>query len=203
MADAAKIALSEQELHLLHNKEWILTKRSLMQKADTLLGMAIPGLHALVKAHHWLPQEVSTSNAKIHRGENYQGLPYVLLDYPAFFNKTGCMAVRSMFWWGHFFSVTLHLSGIYKTRFEAVLQQNTHLMQQGNMAICTGPSEWEHHFGADNYTYTTALALQQLQHTINGKNFVKIALKTDLGEWNQMPDIIVRQTTGLLALLIP
>jgi hypothetical protein len=130
MAQNAKIALSEQERHLLLNKDWILTKRSLMQKADVLLGMALPGIQALVALHDWLPPELVGANPKIHRGENYLGLPYVILDYPAFFSKSGVMALRSMFWWGHFFSVTLHLSGSYKIQFQDRLWQRAQQIQR-------------------------------------------------------------------------
>lgn len=203
MAQNAKIALSAEELHLLQNKEWILTKRLLLQKADTLLGMALPGLQALVAAHDWLPAEAAGSNAKIHRGENYQGLPYVILDYPAFFSKKGCFALRSMLWWGHFFSVTLHVSGIYKTMFQGNLLKKTALLQLSDVSICTGLSEWEHHFGTDNYTNAHTLSVPQLQQIVREKEFVKLATKTDLGQWDSMPAIIVQQASAMLNLLEP
>ena len=51
------------------------------------------------------------STPKIAKGENYLQLPYVLLDYPRCFDKENIFAIRTMFWWGNFFSITLHLSG--------------------------------------------------------------------------------------------
>jgi hypothetical protein len=203
MAQNAKIALSAEELHLLQNKEWILTKRSLLQKADTLLGMALPGLQVLVAAHVWLPAEAARSNAKIHRGENYQGLPYVILDYPACFSKKGNLALRGMLWWGNFFSVTLHVSGMYKASFQDNLLKNIQLLQLPGMSICTGLSEWEHHFGTDNYTDAHTLSMLQLQQIIREKEFVKLATKTDLGQWDSMPAIIVQQASAMLNLLAP
>lgn len=203
MAQNAKIALSAEELQLLRNKDWILTKRSLLQKADTLLGMALPGLQTVAAMHKWLPQEAVQSNAKIHRGENYQGLPYVILDYPAFFNKKGSFALRSMLWWGNFFSVTLHVSGVYKTTFQDNLLKKIPLLQQPGIFICTGMSEWEHHFGTDNYTDAHTLNLPQLQQIVRENEFVKLAKKTDLGQWDSMPTIIVQQASTLLNLLAP
>jgi len=203
MAQNAKIALSEQELQLLQNTEWILTKRTLIQKVDALLGSAVPSLQALANSHTWLPAEVTAANPKIHRGENYRGLPYVSLDYPAFFSKDGTLSLRNLFWWGHFFSITLHLSGVYKTQFESTLQENLHLLQQTDMVVCTGNTEWEHHFGADNYTPTAQLTVQQLQQIISEKSFVKIAVKCNLALWHDIPGIIVRQTGNLLALIAP
>lgn len=203
MAQNAKIALSAEELHLLQNKDWILTKRSLLQKADTLLGMALPGLQVLVAAQEWLPANLLATNAKIHRGENYQGLPYVILDYPACFGKKGSFALRSMLWWGNFFSVTLHVSGMYKTMFQDNLLEKIQLLQQPGISICPGLSEWEHHFGADNYTDAHTLTLLQLQQVIREKEFVKLATKTDLGQWDSMPAIIVQQASAMLNLIAP
>jgi len=59
---------------------------------------------------------------KISRGENYLGLPYLVLDYPRLFRPDAVLAIRTFFWWGHFFSSTLQLSGGYKTEFLSRLQ---------------------------------------------------------------------------------
>ena len=56
---------------------------------------------------------------KISKGENYRGLPYVMLDYPRLFGREEVLAIRTFFWWGHGFSVTLHLKGGYRERISA------------------------------------------------------------------------------------
>jgi hypothetical protein len=58
--------------------------------------------------------DIQCLNGKISRGENYQLLPYIILDYPSYFSRNNIFAVRTMFWWGNFFSITLHLSGDHK-----------------------------------------------------------------------------------------
>ena len=58
-----------------------------------------------------LPEAVIQSSPKITRGENYQLLPYVILDYPRCFQKEQVFAIRTMFWWGKGISITLHVSG--------------------------------------------------------------------------------------------
>lgn len=203
MANGAKITLSQEELQLLGNKEWILTKRLLVQKADSLLGSAVPELQTLVKAHTWLPPELLAANPKVHRGENYRGLPYLLLDYPAVFGKSGTMALRTMLWWGHFFSVTLHLSGHYKDRFAERWLQNPALLQQPGLYLCTGATEWEHHFESDNYTATTQLQPPQLRDTIARKQFVKWAVRFELAQWSDIPMLTVRQAAQWLDQLTP
>lgn len=41
---------------------------------------------------------------KITRGENYHGLPYVVLDYPKIASNDFPVLMRTLFWWGKYFS---------------------------------------------------------------------------------------------------
>ena len=50
-----------------------------------------------------IPRGENAYSGKISRGENYRGLPYLILDYPAYFSQKDIFAFRTMFWWGHFF----------------------------------------------------------------------------------------------------
>ena len=98
-----KIMLSDDELQLVNNTGWILTKRSVMEKVDQVLGSIAENQKLIIeKEKNRLPQEVIKSEPKISRGENYLQLPYMLLDYPRFFDTENIFAVRTMFWWGNF-----------------------------------------------------------------------------------------------------
>jgi hypothetical protein len=44
METATKIALSEKELQLVCDTDWILTKHSIIQKVYALFGETVPGL---------------------------------------------------------------------------------------------------------------------------------------------------------------
>ncbi len=198
MTDGAKIILSAQELQLMHNKEWILTKRMVIDKVSNLLGSMVPGLQKVVTAMPGIPAEAVAGNPKIHKGENYLGLPYLLLDYPAFFSKEGVFALRTFFWWGNFFSVTLHLSGRYKNMLTANLLKNASLMQGAGYSVCISENEWHHHFEADNYTSAAQQSLPQLHNIIGGKAFVKLAVKFELSCWNEMPGIVTDTSVKML-----
>jgi len=65
---------------------------------------------------------------RISKGENYKGLPWVVLDYPRCFGRDDVLAVRTLFWWGHYFSVTLHLKGSYKEMFLPVIRDHLPLL---------------------------------------------------------------------------
>jgi hypothetical protein len=198
MTDGAKIILSAQELQLMHNKEWILTKRVVINKINSLFGSMVPGLQKLAAAQHGVPAEVLATNPKIHKGENYLGLPYLLLDYPAFFSKEGVFAIRTLFWWGNFFSVTLHLSGKYKKMFTSNLRQNALLIQQHNYSLCVNQNEWQHHFEADNYTPAAHQSTSQLHNIIDERTFVKLSAKFELSRWNEMPGIVTETAVKML-----
>src|SRR4051812_7539492 len=114
MTDATKITLSDKELSLVKNVEWILTKQMIIQKVYDLFAGGVETIRSAVINSHSLPDNVRLSVPKIYKGENYLQLPYVIMDYPRCFDKEDIFAIRTMFWWGNFFSITLHLSGIYK-----------------------------------------------------------------------------------------
>jgi hypothetical protein len=104
----SKIRLSPSEAALVGNAEIILTKNSILQKTVALLAQ----LQEEITSQKALPP--FSPSAKISKGENYRGLPYAVLDYPRIAGGEDLFFIRSMFWWGHFFSSTLQLAGAYK-----------------------------------------------------------------------------------------
>src|SRR5580700_4684754 len=103
--DEAKIRLSVEELELVENAEWILTKNRIIDKVQNLFGILAVKMKTELETIS-LPDEPLQTNPKISKGENYNGLPYVILDYPRLFSKENVFAIRTMFWWGNYFSVT-------------------------------------------------------------------------------------------------
>ncbi|RZS72516.1 hypothetical protein EV199_4437 [Pseudobacter ginsenosidimutans] len=131
-----------------------------------------------------LPAEVLASSAKISKGEKYEGLPWVMLDYPKYFGKDAVFAVRTMFWWGNFFSITLHLSGVYKQQFRDVLLQNRKLLQECNFYLCVGEDEWRHDFAPTNYVSLDRLSEQAVEDILSVTDFCKLSVRIPLQMWN-------------------
>lgn len=102
----------------------------------------------------------TTDKGKISRGENYNGLPYLILDYPKHFTRDNSLAFRTLAWWGHDFCCSLLMFGhIWEERKEQVIQQLPSLAQH-DCWLATGHSPWEHHPAAGNHkalTPTTTL----------------------------------------------
>ena len=201
MNSFSKILLSTDELQLVTNTDWILTKRKIMDKVNVLLG-DISGHQKLMieNESNWLPCEVVQSTAKIAKGENYLQLPYMLLDYPRCFNDGNIFAVRTMFWWGNFFSITLHLSGSYKTMFQQKIIENLSAVKQ-QVFVCINESQWQHHFEADNYTDIKKTGKNELQEMILEKQFIKLAIKFPLQSWDTIPSLIDKAFEELIKML--
>src|SRR5450631_3207695 len=123
----AKIQLSEEELILVENAELILTKNAIIRKVYDMFGSMAAAMKIELQNNPLSPDLMKTT-PKISRGENFKGLPFVVLDYPRLFNRENVFAIRSLFWWGKYFSVTLHLKGVYKELFSDQLKKNDSLL---------------------------------------------------------------------------
>jgi len=197
----SKILLSADELQLVTNTDWILTKRKIIHKVNALLGNISEQQKILIENEStWLPAAVVQSTPKIAKGENYLGLPYLLLDYPRCFSDDHIFAVRTMFWWGNFFSITLHLSGDYKKQFQKIIIENVYAVNQ-DIFICINETQWQHHFEADNYLDIKKLTVDVLQDTIIEKQFIKLAIKFPLQSWNKIPSLLENSFTEIITML--
>ncbi len=132
----AKIQLSTSEMKLLCNAEIILTKNKILQQIKMALEHLQNAMTEFGEANRNNKKLniLLATNPKISRGENYEGLPYLILDYPRLFDISNIFTIRIMFWWGNFFSITLHLAESYKNEnlnqienaYEALLQNRFH-----------------------------------------------------------------------------
>ena len=194
-----KIQLSPLEKDLVINTEWILAKHEVVKKVYEIFGALQPIFKQEISQHRYLFEGNILQSAKITKGENYQQLPYVILDYPAIW-KEDILAVRTMFWWGNFFSITLQLSGENKKRFTVNTQEGLRFLQTNNFFICVNEDEWQHHYNADNYITATSISNAALQK-IKAKEFFKISKKISLEEWENAPEFIVNSFREIMDFL--
>src|ERR1700761_4832652 len=152
--DFAKIQLSAEELLLVQNGQWILTKNIIIRKVYQLFGSLATAMKSKIDETH-LPGEIIRTTAKISKGENYQELPWVMLDYPRLFTKENVFAIRTFFWWANYFSVTLHLKGEYKNMFAEAVNKNMTMLVENNFHISITGDEWIHDIDPANYTLLT------------------------------------------------
>jgi len=202
MNDISKLILSDEEQQLVNNSDWILTKRNIIDKVYHLFGNLAATMKITIEERgHQLPAEVIQATAKISKGENYLKLPYVMLDYPRCFDGENIFAVRTMFWWGNFFSMTLHLSGVYKKMFAEHIGNNQIRLIQNNFFLCINEDEWQHHFEENNYRAVKQFNKKEFSQVVREKKFIKLSVKFALNEWKNMSGSLEQSFTGMMELI--
>jgi hypothetical protein len=198
----AKIRLSATEIELIKNADWILTKNAIIEKIVQFFSSLQQQQERELQLYkNNLPLKFFTSSPKISKGENYEGLPYVVLDYPRFFNDSGFGAIRTMFWWGNFFSITLHMSGENKRAFEEQIINAYTQLRKEKFYSCINKNEWEHYFSAENYIALSEMTEDEYRKRIKETPFIKIATKISLDSWETAEDFLFSRYKNLIAIL--
>ena len=182
--DRTKIRLSSKEMELVTNADWILTKNTIVEKTKILFGELQDVMTESFSTA--APGNYKSVPPKISKGENYRGLPYLILDYPRLFDKENILAIRTMFWWGNFFSITLHMAGSYKKQHEKKCRQAYTVFKENDFFICINKEQWEHHFDPSNYANAKNLSQIEWEKVISENTFIKIANKHSLHQWDDV-----------------
>ena len=181
--EVSKIHLSSSELELMQNAEIILTKNKILEKMKDLLGEVQGEQTAFVKQHS-LTNGIFKIPPKISKGENYMGLPYLILDYPRQSSENNFFFIRTMFWWGNFFSCTLHLAGDTKNLFKENIKQSINDLK--NYFISVNNDQWIHHLEETNYRKISSLTKTEFEQYCDQFNHLKIAGAFSLSEWTNV-----------------
>ncbi|MFB6457453.1 hypothetical protein ACE38W_19430 [Chitinophaga sp. Hz27] len=194
--------LTAAEASIAANAELLRMKNSVIGKVVQLMGAIQEDMREQV-AHQQFPFEAEwvVKHAKISKGEQYKGLPWVMLDYPRFFRYSDVFAFRTMFWWGHYFSSTLHLAGRVKAMFSNVLIRNHAVLASNGFQVYLGDDPWEHDFEGGNYRPIGSLSLEDWSVIINRHDFLKIAKPFSLEHWGKVREEVVATYATLLTLL--
>ena len=201
MKEQTKIQLLPFEIELLSDGSIILTKNAILQKLKIFLEEFQLKQKAIIEKNISLfPAEVLKTSPKVSRGENYKGLPWLVLDYPRHFEFGNIFAIRTMFWWGNFFSITLHLSGKYKEAYQHKITVNLPAARQ-DLFICIHENQWQHHFEAGNYIPVKQMPHESLMDMVYKKQFIKLAIKFPLQPWAALPALLENAFVEMIELL--
>jgi hypothetical protein len=199
--DMAKIRLSEEEYDLVQNADWLLTKNRIITKVYNLFGFLAESIKTSFEGEAW-DEDVFRLHAKISRGENYKGLPYVMLDYPRYFGKQDRFAVRNFFWWGNFFSTTIHLKGVYQFDFAEKIATHLQELREQEFFISTGTDEWRHDFESDSYTSLSRYSEDAILDKLKNDPFCKIAKRLSLKQFNEAYEHLENSSRLVMGVMI-
>ena len=192
--EGANLQLSPEEMRLVMEPGWILTKNSILKKVVGLFAALSEDYKAV------LPFE---SSPKISKGENYRGLPYVILDYPRLFGREDVLAIRSFFWWGHSFSVILHLKGTYREQYLPALQQRWAELAAAGFHVGISEDEWRHEHVPENYRPIVSAGdladrAAGAGELVPGPGFLKLSAACGLDRWEEAHEVLL----GLFRVLV-
>ena len=144
--------LTNKELSLIQDSDFLLTKVKVISKIFRLLEITENNLRKIINETTFkFPLGTKIKYGKISKGETYLKLPYLILDYPTLFTNRDIFAFRTMFWWGNFFSATIHLQGESLNIFRNKIIDNYKYLLNQNIYICVANNPWEYHYKKSNY----------------------------------------------------
>jgi len=182
--EVSKIHLSSAEIELMQNADIILTKNRVLEKIKSLLESVQQHQMNYIQEFN-VKNEIFKVSPKISRGENYLGLPYLILDYPRQSSGKNFFFIRTMFWWGNFFSCTLHLANNSKEIFKEKIKQSQPVL--GDYYISVNDDAWVHHLKESDYKKIKLLSKEQYEQCCESFDHIKIAGRHSLDEWGKMP----------------
>ncbi len=188
-------SLSLYELELVTDPEVLLAKNRVIEKVFQMFGELSEDYKSELGSFS-LPFDVS-ENAKISRGENYEGLPYLMLDYPRQFSKTDIFALRTFFWWGNFFSLTLQLQGKYLLLFADKLQKAIDEGLLNEWYITLSKDQWQHHFDTSYYLPIK----KERDYNLAALPFIKVATKIPLVKWEEANTFLYNNFLQIIKML--
>lgn len=195
--EVSNVHLSPAEMDLFSNAQIILTKNTIISKTILLL----EELQLQMLAQNKSNSEIFDIPPKITRGENYLGLPYVILDYPRKYQGKDLFFIRSMFWWGNFYSSTLHLAGSYKQKSYDNLKQEYHKLAAHNYYIGINSDPWLHQFEESNFQLINSLKEETYNDYLGRHDHIKIATHWPLKDWSKAPIRLLKSWKFLLDLV--
>lgn len=140
---------------------------------------------------------IAPGDPRVSRGENYRGLPWVMLDYPRVWGREDVFAIRTMFLWGHAFSVTLHLKGRYQQLYlPGILRRRQELAAAGFYAGVNA-DEWRHEHTEDVFRPMDEVEAERL----GDGGFLKLSAAVELDRWPEARDLLAELFSMLVSVL--
>ncbi|WKN44372.1 hypothetical protein [Tunicatimonas pelagia] len=181
-------SLTAKELRQLADTDFLLTKAVIHQKAERLLTATQTQLKAYIQDKSpAFPEAVLIRGGKISRGENYQNLPYHVLDYPRQLSQDAIFTLRTMIWWGHELSITWHMAGHSLQQFRAQLENKLPLMKQWHWQICVSDDPWQYHRIPSYYQPALGFEENTWRLWLEKRSFCKFVVFFPFSDWDVLP----------------
>jgi hypothetical protein len=183
--------LTPEERAFATDPAWMLMKNRIVEKTVAFFAGLSTSMQERISDDPLLA-EIRQTPPKISRGENFKGLPWVLLDYPRRFGKADLFAVRTLFWWGKYFSVTLHVKGSYKERWWPTIAEHSRELGTAGFHIGIADNEWRHELEEDNYRPLQGMNASEREAIAGAHHFLKLSAKCSLSHGDETGVLLLR-----------
>lgn len=194
-----KLTLSAEERLLMMDTSFILTKNAVLKKVELLFGVVNSTIRQRVIELGLEGSALFVPGPKIARGEQYQSLPWVMLDYPRIFTKTDTCAIRCFFWWGNYCTITLQLAGSYLHQYRQQVEYFVrNLADNKDWYLSVGEDQWQHQLESTAY-----VAADLIGETYWSENrcFIKLVKKIPLEQWDELFPLLENNIVAFLHIL--
>jgi hypothetical protein len=147
------------------------------------------------------PEGTDYTTGKIAQGENYLGYPWVMLDFPRGFKKNAMFAYRTMFWYGHYFSVSLLISGDHLSTLLPGLASKLRPAPDG-LLFATHGDAWCHDLDASTFLPANQLSTAAIMEHGERHGYIKLSIKLDEPDMKKLSEQVVAHYEMLLQLLL-
>ena len=176
-----KEPFNKDDIKFIETSEIIIRKNKLVKSLFNELSLVREELNKILHKEPF--QGLKIQEGKISKGENYHGLPYLVLDHPAFFKKDNILAMRTIIWWGNYYSFNFLLKGKPLNLYKGNLLVNYKKFKGDFVYI--GKSPWIHDL---DKSYQEVQTLDEIvfQEQLIKNKFYKLVRKRPLSDLNNL-----------------
>ncbi len=165
------------ELELISNKSIIEQKQAaITNMVNRFHQLAATLTQELQKQNLWSENLFGGRHAKVTKGENFHGFPFVVLDTPQLGGGEIKVALRTLFWWGHHFSCQF----IIIKENVSIDNNYLHKLIEFNTQIYTGEDLWEQNLLSSFF--------KPIKGSASAKNFLKLGMIIPLSDFEKLEE---------------
>ncbi|MEZ5013846.1 MAG: hypothetical protein R2794_06100 [Chitinophagales bacterium] len=124
------------------------------------------------------PEQAVWTSAKLSQGENYNGYPWVVLDFPRMQPGEHSCAWRLMFWYGHYFSLHFVATGNHAREIARRITQNMRKVTESSILFSTHTDPWMHDLGDASFHPLNKLEAEAVYAQVHAHGFIKLSCVT-------------------------
>ena len=193
-----------KEVNYFQNTDFLKTKRSIITGFIQLFeNIQLDLLDLINSGNFQLPNDVITKSGKITKGENYKGLPFVVLDCPGFFTKNDIFAYRTIFWWGNYLSNHFLLKGSYLDHYRERFAKSWLLLKGEKVYLDLSDDPWNHDLSTREYVGIDQLGKKKFEAILQRPGFLKLSWRMELEEWKVFHQYSLKNFMTLIEVMEP